>query len=224
MIQLVHPSEEILLSFVSGEADLARRALIEGHLEGCPDCRAAVRSLSAPGSRLLSGLPSEGVEPTASAGLWNRLRARVAEIGPPPALPASPFADCPVPAAALREMTDLGPALRAPNWRFAGVIGGAFAVLSRDPRTGVMLLLGRAKPARFYPEHRHLGLEEILVLRGGFEDQYGDFTAGMYASYGPGTVHRPWIDEEEPCWTLSRLEKPVEFLGWRGVAQRMLGK
>lgn len=218
----MHPSEEILLSFVSGEADLARRVVIEGHLDGCPDCRASVRSLSAPGSHLLAGMPANGSGP--APGLWDRLRSRVAEIGPPPALSASPLADYPVPAGALREISELGPALKAPNWRFAGTFGAAFAILSRDAKTGAMLLLGRMKPAKFFPEHRHVGMEEILILRGGFEDQYGDFTAGMYTSYEPGTVHRPWMDEQEPCWTLSRLEKPVEFLGWRGVAQRMLGK
>jgi putative transcriptional regulator len=218
----VHPPEDILLSFVSGEADLARRALIEGHLDGCPDCRASVRSLSVPGSRLLAGMPVEAPDPAAPGGLWDRLRSRVAEIGPPSQLEASPLAKYPMPAGALRELGDRSGI--EPHWRFAGAIGAAFTILSRDPRTGVMLLLGRMKPAKFYPEHRHVGMEEILFLRGGFEDQYGDFTAGMYTSYEPGTVHRPWIDEQEPCWMLQRLEKPVEFLGWRGVAQRMLGK
>jgi anti-sigma factor ChrR (cupin superfamily) len=169
-------------------------------------------------------MPGVGSDPVVLPGLWDRLRARVAEVGPPPALSDSPLAGCPVPAGALREIAELGPRVHEPNWRFAGALGAAFAILSRDARTGAMLLLGRMKPAKFFPEHRHLGLEEILILRGGFEDQYGDFTSGMYTSYEPGTVHRPWIDEEEPCWTLSRLEKPVEFLGWRGVAQRMLGK
>lgn len=223
MTSAVHPSEEILLSFVSGEADFARRVVIEGHLDGCPECRASVRSLSAPGSRLLAGLPVAGGA-SVPPGLWGRLAATVAEIGPPPSPDASPLAGCPVPAGALREMAEMGAGSQAPNWRFAGAIGAAFAILSRDAKTGAMLLLGRMKPAKFYPEHRHLGMEEILILRGGFEDQYGDFTAGMYTAYEPGSVHRPWIDEQETCWTLSRLEKPVEFLGWRGVAQRLLGK
>lgn len=221
----MHPPEDILLSFVSGEADLARRALIEGHLAGCPECRASVRSLSAPGSRLLAGMPDAPLDvpgSSGSPGMWDRLRARVAEIGPPPTFEDSPLAKYPVPVGALRELGDRSGI--EPHWRFAGAIGAAFAVLSRDAKTGAMLLLGRMKPAKFYPEHLHVGMEEILILRGGFEDQYGDFTAGMYAAYEPGTVHRPWIDEQEPCWTLSRLEKPVEFLGWRGVAQRMLGK
>ncbi|MEP7009748.1 MAG: cupin domain-containing protein [Acidobacteriota bacterium] len=217
----MHPPEDILLSFVSGEADLARRALIEGHLDGCPDCRASIRSLSVPGARLLAGMPGKAADSAGSSGLWDRLRARVAEIGPPPSFETSPLAQYPVPAGALRELGDRSGV--EPQWRFAGTIGAAFTILSRDAGTGAMLLLGRIKPAKFFPEHRHAGLEEILILRGGFEDQYGDFTAGMYTSYEPGTVHRPWIDEQEPCWMLSRLEKPVEFLGWRGVAQRMLG-
>lgn len=145
----MHPPEDILLSFVSGEADLARRALIEGHLEGCPDCRASVRSLSVPGSRLLAGMPGKAPDSAGTSGLWDRLRARVAEIGPPPSFEASPLAQYPVPAAALRELGDRSGV--EPHWRFAGAIGAAFTILSRDARTGAMLLLGRMKPAKFSP-------------------------------------------------------------------------
>ncbi len=222
----MHPPEETLLAFVSGEADLPRRVVIEGHLDGCPDCRAAVRSLSVPGARLFAGLASDGSSAGPSAGpnsrLWDRLRSQVERIGPPPVPAASPLAPYPLPAGALRELGEQGE--REPRWRFAGALGAAFSVLFRDPGNGSLLLLGRMKPAKFFPAHRHTGMEEILILRGGFEDQYGDFTAGMYATYEAGTSHRPWIDEQEPCWTLSRLEKPVEFLGWRGLAQKLLGK
>ncbi len=214
----MHPPEETLLSFVSGEADFARRALIEGHLDGCPECRDSVRSLRAPGAHLFAPTPGE----SGPSQLWERLRSKVKAIGPPPTLADSPLAGYPLPAGALREIVGEKVAVE-PRWHFAGTIGAAFTVISRDVRSGTILMLGRMKPGKFFPEHRHPGMEEILILRGGLEDQYGDFTAGMYATYEPGTVHRPWIDEKEPCWLLSRLEKPVEFLGWRGVAQRILG-
>ncbi len=222
----MHPAEETLLAFVSGEADLPRRVLIEGHLDDCLECRATVRSLSVPGARLFAGLATDGplASPSAgpSSGLWERLRTRVERLGPPSERIASPLAKYPLPAGALRELGEQGE--HEPRWRFGGALGAAFSVLFRDPGSGSLLLLGRMKPAKFFPAHRHTGMEEILILRGGFEDQYGDFTAGMYASYEAGTSHRPWIDEQEPCWTLSRLEKSVEFLGWRGVAQKLLGK
>jgi len=210
----VHPPEETLLSFVSGEADLPARVVLEGHLDGCPDCRETVRSLRAPGARLFDSLGGEGGAPS---GLWQRLERRVAALGPPARPEASPLAGYPVPAGAIRELADDS---RVPHWRL--IFGGRFAVLHRDRASGSMLILGRSRPARFVPRHRHVGSEEVLVLRGGFEDQYGHFEAGMYASYEAGTEHRPWIEDKEPCWMLARLEKPVEFTGWRGWVQKLV--
>ena len=46
-------------------------------------------------------------------------------------------------------------------------------------------------PGRGYPPHRHLGLEEVLVLAGGYSDDRGTYRAGDYVGYESGSVHAP---------------------------------
>jgi len=96
-----------------------------------------------------------------------------------------------------------------------------YAVLLRDRLTGSALVLGHMPPERGYPAHVHLGPEDILVLTGGFEDQFGAFETGAWATYAPGSQHRPVTEPGEECWTLTRLEKPNLYLGWRGWLQRL---
>jgi anti-sigma factor ChrR (cupin superfamily) len=46
-------------------------------------------------------------------------------------------------------------------------------------------------PRQTFPEHRHDGGEEILVLDGVFIDEYGTYPAGTYIRNPIGTSHRP---------------------------------
>lgn len=61
------------------------------------------------------------------------------------------------------------------------------------PREATVLI--RMRPGRGYPAHRHLGVEEVLVLRGGYRDDLGEHCgehrAGDYLRYAPGSVHAP---------------------------------
>ncbi|MDX1668630.1 MAG: cupin domain-containing protein [Limnobacter sp.] len=50
-----------------------------------------------------------------------------------------------------------------------------------------------AKGSRF-PEHRHPGGEEILVLEGVFQDETGDYPVGSYLKNPAGTSHAPASD------------------------------
>ena len=52
-------------------------------------------------------------------------------------------------------------------------------------------VLIRMEPGRGYPPHRHLGIEEVLVLAGGYEDDSGVHRAGTYLRYEAGSVHSP---------------------------------
>lgn len=212
-----HPPEETLLSLVSGEADLPHRVLLEGHLDSCADCRGTVREMHQAGASLLRSLPGE----RPPAALWERLRARIAV--PALSLEATReiYSRYPLPEGALRELPDLS-ALGEPRWRWAGARGAYVSVLCRDPHTGSMLVLGHMPPEHYYPRHMHPGTEDILVLTGGFEDHLGHYEAGEYTAYPPGSEHRPWIVPGAECWTLTRLEKPVRFLGWRGWVQRLV--
>lgn len=42
-----------------------------------------------------------------------------------------------------------------------------------------------------FPEHAHIGGEEIFVLDGTFQDEHGDYPAGSYFRNPPGTAHSP---------------------------------
>ncbi len=211
----MHPTEETLLAFASGEADLPHRVLIEGHMDVCAACRETVRELRHPGGALLTAAtPSP-----ASSSLWMRLKEQVSKLPPSIELSKpSPLARYPIPPSALAEI----PFEREPRWRWLGAPGARGTVLWRDPQTGSYLLLGRMRPEHHFPRHRHPGWEELLVLSGGYEDQYGHFDAGEYVAYPPGSEHHPFILPGEECWVLTRLEKPVEFFGWRGLAQKLL--
>ena len=99
--------------------------------------------------------------------------------------------------------------------------GARLAPLLRDRFTGSQLFVGHLPARRAFPRHLHLGPEDVLILAGGYEDQYGTFEAGAYGTYAPGTEHRPFTEPDEECWILFRLEKPNLLLGWRGWLQRL---
>jgi anti-sigma factor ChrR (cupin superfamily) len=63
------------------------------------------------------------------------------------------------------------------------------AASSSEPRDSTVLI--RMAPGRGYPPHRHLGVEEILILRGGYRDALGEHRAGDYLRYPQGSEHAP---------------------------------
>lgn len=207
----MHPSEEILVAVASGQADLPHRVMVEGHLDSCAPCRATLAELSEPGGALLASLP---VAPPPAA-LWEQLRARIQTTpqGGPAADPA--LSVFPLSEGARREMPPIGPL----RWHRIPLHPARYAVLFRDHASGSALLIGHMPPRRGVPEHLHLGPEDILVLAGGYEDHTGSFETGAWGSYAPGTQHKPVTEPGEECWTLTRLEKPNLFLGWRGWLQ-----
>jgi putative transcriptional regulator len=187
--------------------------MVEGHLDGCAACRATVAEISAPGGALLESLPAEHPPDV----LWQRLRARISALpqGGSAANPA--LAGLPLPEGACREL----PEMKELRWRKLPAHPARYAVLLRDRLTGSALVLGHMPPERGYPAHVHLGPEDILVLAGGYEDHFGAFETGAWATYAPGSQHRPVTEPGEECWTLTRLEQPNLYLGWRGWLQRL---
>ena len=71
-----------------------------------------------------------------------------------------------------------------------------FLLASEGPPDGAAATDGatvliRMEPGRGYPPHRHLDLEEVLVLAGGYRDGEGTHRAGDYVRYLPGSAHAP---------------------------------
>ena len=59
--------------------------------------------------------------------------------------------------------------------------------------TGHATSLVRYAANSTFPSHEHLGGEEILVLKGEFSDEHGNYPAGSYLRNPIGTSHRPHI-------------------------------
>ncbi len=78
-------------------------------------------------------------------------------------------------------------------WRETRTPGVQWALLSSEGRgeqAGATVLI-RMEPGCGYPAHEHLGLEEVLILAGGYRDHLGEHRAGEYLRYEPGTRHAP---------------------------------
>jgi hypothetical protein len=82
-------------------------------------------------------------------------------------------------------------------WRSTRVAGVQWYLLATEgPPDGATAADGgsvliRMEPGCGYPPHRHLDLEEVLVLAGGYQDEEGTHRAGDYVRYPAGSAHAP---------------------------------
>lgn len=60
---------------------------------------------------------------------------------------------------------------------------------AHGPVEGVVLI--RMEPGCGYPPHTHVGVEDVLVLRGGYRDEHGTHRTGDYVRYAAGSSHAP---------------------------------
>ena len=79
------------------------------------------------------------------------------------------------------------------DWQPTGIDGIVLAPLyptsiARGEPTQATVLI-RMSPGVGYPQHRHLEVEEVLVLRGGYRDELGTYKSGDYVRYDAGSVH-----------------------------------
>ena len=77
------------------------------------------------------------------------------------------------------------------EWRATRYEGIFLHVLRRDDETGDATVMIRMKPGCGYPAHRHNGVEEVLILQGGYSDQRGEHRAGDYVLNEAGSAHHP---------------------------------
>ncbi len=83
---------------------------------------------------------------------------------------------------------------------------------------GTATVLIRMAPGCGYPEHRHVGPEDVLVLSGGYRDDDGtgsgaEHRAGTFVRYPEGSVHSPIALEEpsgEPCLLFAVAHRGTE--------------
>ncbi len=79
------------------------------------------------------------------------------------------------------------------EWRethYEGVEWLPLSPLGENEGGGVTALI-RMAPGCGYPAHRHLDHEDVWILEGGYRDEFGEYSAGTYLRYPPGSVHGP---------------------------------
>jgi anti-sigma factor ChrR (cupin superfamily) len=164
----VERSEQIMLYALKGLDDEATKEFT-AHMDGCAICRQELHEMQATLGVL--GYAAPAVVPP--AGLKARLLAGVQAVAT--AAPPLPLAS-PV------------PNLAALVWEPSEYPGVSFHWL-RQEATGTVAAFVKIQPGCHYAAHRHLGGEDCLVLQGGFRDRRGEYHAGDFVYYEPGSVH-----------------------------------
>lgn len=98
------------------------------------------------------------------------------------------------------------------DWNPTRYPGIFLNILRRDERTGDATVLIRMQPGQGYPAHRHVGLEEVLILQGGYRDNRGEHRAGDYILNEGDSAHAPVALEGEDCIMLAVAHGGIELL------------
>lgn len=94
-------------------------------------------------------------------------------------------------------------------WRETRYAGTSVFFYVSDERTGRVVALIRMLAGCGYPRHRHTGAEQVLVLRGGYRDEFGEHTAGRFVTYAAGSSHTPVALDETTCVLLAVAHEGV---------------
>ncbi len=85
------------------------------------------------------------------------------------------------------------------EWRATRHTGIFIHTLRRDETSGDATVFIRMQPGCGYPAHRHIGVEEVLILQGGYRDQRGEHRAGEYVVNHSGSTHHPVAFDGQDC-------------------------
>ena len=102
--------------------------------------------------------------------------------------------------------------LDAIPWRRTRWPGTAIFFYASDRETGRVVALIRMAAGCGYPRHRHIGPEEVLVLRGGYRDEFGEHRTGNFVRYAKGTAHSPIALAGEDCVLLAIAYEGIEAI------------
>jgi anti-sigma factor ChrR (cupin superfamily) len=99
------------------------------------------------------------------------------------------------------------------EWRATRYEGIFLHLLRRDDETGDRTVLIRMEPGCGYPAHSHNGVEEVLILQGGYRDQRGEHHAGNYVLNEAGSEHHPVaLNGAEACIMVAFAHGGIKLL------------
>ncbi len=199
-----HPHQELLYSYVDGTLDAPRRLLVEAHLALCHSCPTRAADYRQVGEPLPDATLHDELDVPPFDRVWMAVeRVMVRRRSPEAAV---------LPAALLTALPDPF------EWQWVEVSPQRVksALLICDAGTGSSLFLTHFALGSAFPRHRHIGLEENVILAGGYESGGMRADAGDWVSGPPGSEEMPRTEPDEECWCLSRIEPPgIELIGLR---------
>ena len=170
-------SEDQLLRYLQGDMNMLEQEQFEaasaGNVERSETIRAYSQLLDRFSDQLVEIIPPTENDPR----LAGTLRSRILSI-------------------AEQHDVKLSRVVRADDggWLEAGTPGVQFKVLFKEPDTGRVTALFRSGPGARMPAHKHVGLEECLVLEGSLYTDGILLHAGDYIVTEDQTIH-------EDTWT-----------------------
>lgn len=178
-----------LSSYVLGDLDDEICNHFRKHLDGCPSCRKESMEMQEALNLLPTGLPTVPLP----AGMKRRVHDRIDSLRS-------------LPAAGLFNIDAL-------KWEESGISGVRFHWLRKDD-SGATVALLRILPGHTFPNHRHVGAEDCLVLQGGFRDSRGVYEPGDYVHYDAGSIQEGLKAlEDEDCVLFVVNQQGIEFVG-----------
>jgi putative transcriptional regulator len=201
---MTHPPLERLEAYAYAKADVTGRLLLEAHLAFCASCSTRVADYRDMAGSLPAATLGDQLDLPPFGRVWRAVsdgrvfRPRtMPTVLPPPLLSALPQPHT-------RRWVTIA-------WRNRVRV----ALLIRDAETGSALYLCHFAPGSTFPRHRHVGLEENVILAGAYQSGGILINTGDWVTGGSGSEEIARA-EDEGCWCLSRLEPPgVRFTGWR---------
>jgi putative transcriptional regulator len=201
-----HVSEDLLWDYHRGALPLGLHLTIAAHLELCPHCRSEMALFDVIGGALLDNV--EGVELSENA--LDLALARIERREEPVKTVTRPqpafLAGFELPESLTARITDR-------YWAAPGV--WIAPIHTDDTPKGSKTYLMHVKAGMTMPEHTHRGPEVTLVLKGHFNDVYGEYGKGDFALCADEHSHSPAIlDEDCLCliWQQSAIV-PKTMLG-----------
>ena len=168
------------------------------HLQQCALCQQELMAMQATLGVLPYSVPPVLPPPSLKARLFERIHS----LAPPHPQPAL--------ARAVMDFTTIA-------WEPSDYPGVSFHWLRQDEATGTATALVKIQPGCRYGDHLHRGGEDCLVLQGGFRDRWGEYHAGDFVYYEPGSVHHDFQAlEDETCMLFVVAHGGLELLPTAG--------
>jgi anti-sigma factor ChrR (cupin superfamily) len=165
--------------YALGALDPEEARDFEEHASQCAPCAEELRCFRAVAAALAVA-PGEAEPP---ASVRSRLLARVSEGGGREAADESASTGDESAAGFLVVRRDEG------KWRPTGDAGISYKLLYADAERGTYTTLVRMEPGSRIPAHRHLGVEQCLVLEGDLRSGDTEMSAGDFNCSLAGSVH-----------------------------------